>query len=113
MWISALWLCWHGSMLYADAALRDPTEPFHDSGDISQEKAESAVTGYVLEAILVSGADKFAIINNRLVKVGDTVGARQVKKIDTYQVTLAGEGGEIELILFGKPIKKPLKEKAK
>jgi hypothetical protein len=107
----------YGSSLYANApAARDPTEPFGAGAEADatgKKNEEKFTTSYVLDAVLISGNDKFAIINNKLIKVGDTVGTSKVKKIDSYQVTLVGETGEIVLELFGHPIKKPVKETAK
>jgi hypothetical protein len=111
--ISCTCLCLYGAALYGDVIARDPTEPISSFSETTsaegKEKEKKAVVGHVLEAILISGADKFAIINNKLVKVGDTVGTSKVKKIDSYQVTLVGETGETVLALFGSPIKKPVK----
>lgn len=106
-------VCLYGARLYADVVPRDPTEPFSGEVDSVTAKEKSPVTEYILEAILISDADKFAIINNKRVKVGDIVGTRKVKKIDSYEVILVGETGEIVLALFGDPIKKPTKEPAK
>ncbi len=106
-------LCLYGARLYADVVPRDPTEPFNSEVDSITLKGQNPVTEYILEAILISGIDKFAIINNKRVKVGDTVGARKVKKIDSYEVILEGETGEIVLALFGDPIKKSIQELAK
>lgn len=114
-WVFSIWLCFLGAGVYADALVgRDPTEPFRVSeeatkGATGTENEEKAATGFVLGAVLISGNDKFAIINNKIVKVGDTIGTSKVKKIDSYQVTLVGETGETELQLFGRPIKEPAK----
>lgn len=109
-------LFFYSALLYADAPVgRDPTEPFSVSGEEATKEGEGnkneerATTGLVLDAVLISGDDKFAIINNKLVKVGDMIGASKVKTIDSYQVTLVGETGETELQLFGRPIKEPAK----
>lgn len=109
-------LCFFGCVVCADASVgRDPTEPFSVSeeegtkGATGTENGEKAATGFVLGAVLISGNDKFAIINNKLVKVGDTIGTSKVKTIDAYHVTLVGETGETELQLFGRPIKEPAK----
>lgn len=115
--VSCTFLCLYGSALYADVVARDPTEPVSSfseaTGADGKEKEKKAATEHVLEATLMSGADKFAIINNKLVKVGDTVGTSKVKKIDSYHVTLVAETGETVLALFGPPIKKSVKERVK
>lgn len=104
-----LLLCLYGSSLYAAAPIaRDPTEPVNSSQTANDKEVQEAA-GYVLEAVLISGMDKFAIINNKLVKVGDTIGTNKVKKIDSYHVILVGETGETVLELFGHPIKEPAK----
>lgn len=102
-------LCLYGSSVYATIPVaKDPTEPV-DAVKTDNDKEAPVPAEYVLEAVLISGADKFAIINNKLVKVGDTVGARKVKHIDSYRVTLVGETGETVLELFGHPIKEAAK----
>ena len=105
--------CWYGSSLYADQIPRDPTEPLARLGEVNgvevTENSKRSDSEYVLQEIRISGSDKFAIINNKLIKVGDSVGTHQVKKIEAYYVTLAGETGETVLALFGSPIKKPVK----
>lgn len=106
-------LCFYGALVYAEVPLgRDPTEP---SGFVNGQDAKGAKSaseessGLELGAVLISGDDKFAIINNKLVRVGDAVGSNKVKKIDAYHVTLVGETGETVLELFGRSIKEPAK----
>ncbi len=105
-------LCFYSALVYAEAVGRDPTEPagFVSEAEKNGKKSETEESSIlVLDAVLISGNDKFAIINNKLVKVGDLIGSSKVKKIDAYHVTLVGETGETVLELFGRPIKEPAK----
>lgn len=105
-------LCFHSASLYAETVSRDPTEPvgFVSEADKNGKKSETAESStLVLDAVLISGNDKFAIINNKLVKVGDLIGGSKVKQIEAYHVTLVGETGETVLELFGHPIKEAAK----
>jgi hypothetical protein len=102
-----IWLCCYSTLVFAEAVVgKDPTEPYSASQETTTGQAEDkANTSLVLGAVFISGGEKFAIINNKLVKVGDTVGTSKVKTIDSYHVTLVGETGDIELALFGRSIK--------
>jgi len=93
----------------AAVAARDPTQPSAYTAEISQGKEGETGPQYVLEAIVSSGESKFAIINNKRVKVGDTLGNGKVKAIDAYSVTVVGDEGEVVLHFFGRSVKEPAK----
>lgn len=95
---------------YGDMAVsRDPTEPSNDVADISKARETQSITSFFLEAILISGDNKLAIVNNHILKVGDVLGDSKIKSIDNYTVTLVGDEGEVVLHLFGSPIKETSK----
>jgi hypothetical protein len=104
-------LCFYSGLVCAkELVSRDPTEPLRLEEDTLGKKNESEIdSSLLLEAIFISGEDKFAIINNKLIKIGDVIGTSIVKAIDSYHVTLVGETGETVLELFGRPIKEPVK----
>ena len=91
------------------AEIKDPTVPSNYISDTKSTATTEAITHFVLDAVLISGNSKLAIINNNIVKVGDMIGDLKVKSIDTYSVTLIGAEGELVLHLFGSPIKEPAK----
>lgn len=88
--------------------LKDPTQP---SNYEAPQGKEEAITHFTLEAVIISGNKKFAIINDKVFKIGDLLGTAKVKSIDTNQVILIDENGEkIILHLFeASKIKEPIK----
>lgn len=52
---------------------------------------------FVLTGINLDGDDSRAVINNELVRVGDSVGGARVRAIGDQEVVLEGGGGEITL----------------
>jgi hypothetical protein len=83
---------------------RDPTEPpLRDIKPkeivVKQERVPE------LTAIMISGNRRTAIIDDRLVKVGDSLGNKKVKYIGQYSVKLIGDGKETVLHIFGSAIK--------
>ncbi len=98
---------------YVYADFQDPTQPVEYRAEDSEvdpklKKMEDGMH-IELDEILISGDSKLAIVNDRVVRVGDEVGENKVKSIDTYQVILTGPKGQVELHLFGHPIKEPSK----
>lgn len=88
--------------------LGDPTKP--SDYELPQGK-EEGITHYTLEAVIISGKKKFAIINDKVLKTGDILGTAKVKSIEPYRVTLTDENGEkIVLHLFeANKVKEPVK----
>ena len=68
----------------ASAALRDPTQPPHHSG----ATAYGGVGDFTVTSTLVSTKRSVAMVNGRLVSVGDKVAGAIVKKISPGTVTL-------------------------
>ncbi len=73
--------------------MADPTEP---SDFVVKAEAEAGTgVGAIdesadlhLEAIIISGAHKVAVINQKIVEVGDKLGHQSIIKIEDYQVVL-------------------------
>ncbi|MDR3492179.1 MAG: hypothetical protein P4M12_09100 [Gammaproteobacteria bacterium] len=96
--ITLLCLCLFSTLCKAD--LRDPTRP---EATVSVE----SVTKFELSAILTSPTSKAAVINGRIVHVGDYFSTVQVISIETNKVELMGPDGKITLVLLTTP-KRPL-----
>lgn len=111
-WIGIAVLCW--VPLQPVYAFKDPTEPPVDLNFVKKEKVVQ--THFVTTAIFIEGNKRYAIINDTLVKPGDKIEKREVKRIDPYSVILSieqddekenlekdssGEGGEMTLYLLG------------
>jgi len=89
------------------AELRDPTVPQMDNeGPGYSTKISKGNGTLVVTAIFISGDKKTAIINDKVVKVGDTVEGKVVKFIGPYTVILGGrDSNPTTLYLFGAPVK--------
>ncbi len=68
-------------------ALSDPTKPSDFVGGSDVGKVEKLGT-LRLEAIIISDARRVAIINQKILVVGDTVGSKTLIAIDNNQVVL-------------------------
>ncbi|MDB6096694.1 MAG: hypothetical protein JWM09_972 [Francisellaceae bacterium] len=92
---------------YTENLVADPTEPmdFAIIRDPRDEKKGSSDEELILNAIKFSKSESLAIINQKVVKVGDKVGANIIIKIDELQVRIKGTKGEKVLRLLEEPIK--------
>ncbi len=94
----------------ADAGLPDPTRPADYSvarvikEDISRQRTEFSVN-----AIRISGTDRSAIINGKIVRVGDDIGTAKVKAINTMEVVLNYERKLMVVPLYARGISKQFK----
>ena len=78
--------------------LPDPTRPPAALGIPAGDLVASA--GPVLQSILISGTRRHAIIDGRIVRVGDKVGGAQVAEIKQGEVVLKDEKQSQTLHLF-------------
>ena len=102
-----LWfLCFFGTAAYGE--LIDPTAPTNYTAEASSSERTVEIVNYTLQAILISESNKIAVINDNVVKIGDTVGEEAVTAIDSHKVTLVGARGELELKLFENSVKEPV-----
>ncbi len=83
-----------------EAALEDPTRPVdYVRGQSASAAKKSVKSGsFSLDAIIVSGDYKVAIINEKIVKIGDSIGVKKVVSIDSDKVVLAQEKNQ-DLVL--------------
>ena len=52
---------------------------------------------FSLSGVFFSGEEGYALINNQILKVGDSIGAATVKRIDLNEVVLEAQGSSIKL----------------
>lgn len=98
-----LWLIISVFSISAFAAiLRDPTKPSDYSGPLSGD----STSGLELMAIVISSKNRFAIINNQNVSVGDHIGDNFILRIIPNQVEVRNSEGEVfTLYLFHETVK--------
>lgn len=80
---------------------KDPTEPSEGSS-VKKEinPGDNIETTLDLESILLSGDRKIAVINNKIVKVNDVIGAYRVKEINITSVKLVPEGKQGDVVIL-------------
>lgn len=85
----------------ADAGLPDPTRPADYSvarivtQELPRQRAE-----FSLNAIRISASDRSAVINGKLVRVGDEIGTATVREISITEVTLDYERKLLSIPLY-------------
>jgi len=95
------------SMARVDAGLPDPTRPADYSvtrvikEDLSRQKVEFSVN-----AIRISESDRSAIVNGKMVRVGDDIGNAKVKAINAKGVVLDYERKLLSVPLYARGISK-------
>jgi MSHA biogenesis protein MshK len=90
-----------------EPVVRDPLEPYR-----AEARGEAAAQGtprYVLTGVVVSGTRRIAIVNGRLLQVGDRVDGAEVVHIEPDAVHLRREGREI-LVALGNAARRAAKE---
>jgi hypothetical protein len=91
--------CWSvGITSICNAELRDPTKP-------EGFATTTEVNTFTLTATFVSKDNKLAVINGRIMHVGDFLSDVQVISIEENKVVLDGPDGKINLNLLGIPVK--------
>lgn len=104
----------NGSILGEE--LSDPTRPLNlemeeaqrFSEDLYEELQGVAVYNYKLSSVLIRAEDRFAVINDQRMRVGDSIGSATVIAIDTNSATLNVDGESKKLELFGGTVKTPV-----
>jgi len=62
-----------------------------------KSKEQSEAPGFTLTGIFFSAGERYALINNRIMKKGDTIDGARVKEITANNVELDFEGSNIKL----------------
>ena len=86
----------------------DPTRPPNAMKSISNAIMTSS-NPLTLMAVFIYSKNKFAVINDRLVRVGDHFGEYIVTSIDPYTVRLTGPLNTVDTLLLAAPIKRRVK----
>lgn len=87
-------------------SLKDPTRP-PDARPAKVHKAARQPLRWTLSSTLVSPQRRTAVINGRLVGVGETVNGARVVEILPSKVRLRRKGRDITLVLLKQDIKRP------
>jgi hypothetical protein len=87
---------------FIHAAMVDPTRPpnITDSHDNT----------FVLTAILIAPDHRMAVINGKILHIGDQINATKVININDTNVDLESSNGKVTLVLTGSSVAKPVKE---
>ena len=98
------------TMAHADAGLPDPTRP----ADYSVTRTIKQITPkqrieFSVNAIRISELDRSAIINGRLLRVGDEIGTAKIREIRATEVVLEHERKLIIIPLYSLSISKRFK----
>ena len=79
--------------------MTDPTEP-PSNPSAAAPGGTTAPSGPSLQFVMMAGKRTEAIIDGKMVQVGDRVGAARVVKISQYEAVLQGPGGAQTLRMF-------------
>ena len=95
------------TMAHADAGLPDPTRP----ADYSVTRTIKQITPkqrteFNVNAIRISELDRSAIINGRLLRVGDDIGTAKIKEINAVEVVLDYERKLLTIPLYSQGVTK-------
>ncbi len=88
-------------------ALKDPTRPPGAQPAKAHKAAARKALRWTLGSTLVSPRRRTAVINGRLVGVGETINGARVVEILPSQVRLRREGRDITLVLLKQDVKRP------
>jgi hypothetical protein len=88
------------------AELADPTEPQEFYGLRKDNGNKIALqSNFRLTEVMLRGNQYMAVINDKMVFVGDKIADSKVLAIDPYSVKLSGKNGDITLKIFGPTVK--------
>ena len=99
-----------GNAVAETGTLPDPTRPANYSSSftsgpvITKQRAEFSV-----RAIRISVTDRSAIVNGKLVRVGDEIGAAKVNEIKSFEVVLDYERQRVTIPLYARQVDKQYK----
>jgi hypothetical protein len=99
--------------LPAQAALNDPTRPPVAATVHAPAVRADRGPRWVLNSTLVSPARRTAVINDRVVAVGDRVGGAVVVDIQSAAVRLRARGRELTLVMLHNNVKQPSRQPVK
>ncbi|NKB38814.1 MAG: hypothetical protein GKR93_16910 [Gammaproteobacteria bacterium] len=92
------------------ATLPDPTRPANFSSSfISTALVPKQRAEFNVRAIRISETDRSAIVNGKLVRVGDEIGAARVSEIKSFEIVLDYERKLLTIPLYAQSIDKQYK----
>lgn len=95
--LSIALLC-SSAMAQASSGLTDPTKPGRFVTQLAVSTA-SLVKQFKLHSVLISSQRRVAVINEKSVRVGDSVNGATVQKIEKNRVFLNKQGSQFSLTL--------------
>jgi len=99
-----------GSVTGQTEILPDPTRPVGYNEFLTLQEIPGELVDWKLTAIRISGSDRSAIINNKLVRAGEIIGSAKVLEIDADGVTLIHNNKPLKIRLYSEAsIKNPVK----
>ncbi|MBT7951476.1 MAG: hypothetical protein HN764_07620 [Gammaproteobacteria bacterium] len=105
--IFTMFLLFSAITLRADVDLPDPTRPADYSVAVSVKQARPKTRAeFNLNAVRISADDRSAIVNGRLVRVGDDIGTAKVKEINIQNIVLDYERKMMTVPLYANGISK-------
>lgn len=105
-------------MLAGAAELTDPTRPYFFGKDVVENSvtkdagAEEGAKPWVLSSTFISDTQRFAMVNEKLVRKGDTLGNMRVVDIKPLRVLLRNEATSVEVMLLQYSVKTKAKPTA-
>jgi hypothetical protein len=94
--------------------LPDPTRPVGYNDMLVVPEMPDELVDWKVTAIRISGAERTAIVNNRLVRVGEIIGQAKVLEISADGVTLNHNNQSLKIRLYSETsIKHPVNNKDK
>lgn len=94
----------------ASSPLKDPTRPPTLKQVKKPPKAARKPLRWVLGSTLVSGQRRTAVINGRVLSVGERIAGARVLEIQPSRVRLRRNGRDITLVLLKQNVKRPSRD---
>jgi hypothetical protein len=94
--------------------IKDPTRPLVDLNSVNGQAsplAEEEETPLILHSVVAKEQYKVAVINNRVLKVGEIIEGYEIIAITDYTVELIRDGKGMLLSLFSLDIKNKIENK--
>jgi len=103
-----------GTVIGQTEILPDPTRPVGYNEMVTVQEVPGQLVEWKLTAIRISGAERSAIVNNKLVRVGEIIGSAKVLEIGADGVTLIHNNKPLKIRLYSETsIKNPVETKDK
>lgn len=97
--LSGFVLLWNQNVNAQPPTRRDPTQPAVVEL-VETDKKEKIEEEYIVQSIIISPTRRVALINDKYVKIGDSVGEDRVEAIRKNSVVLSRPGQKKTIYLF-------------